>query len=111
MLSWTTIRILAALLVLALFATVASGAQCVVRCVSPVTPPPCHHHSPGKQSAPAQACAAEMLPGEARWEVAPAAIVGAALGVPVARSAVAFLSDALPMDRTDGVGAHFILRI
>jgi len=38
-------RPVTALLVLALLATVAGGAQCVVRCASPVAPPPCHHHS------------------------------------------------------------------
>ena len=34
-----------ALLVLALLASVAGGAQCVVRCASPVAPPPRHHQS------------------------------------------------------------------
>src|SRR5438552_14041404 len=67
-------RAAAMLLALAVLATVASSAQCVVRCIDPVTPPPCHHHAPTKQNPPAQACAAAMLPGESRAHSAPVAI-------------------------------------
>src|SRR2546423_1808242 len=74
-------RAAAMLLVLAVLATVASGARCVVRCIDPVTPPPCHHHAPTKQNPPAQACAAAMLPVEMRAHAAPAII--AALTLPL----------------------------
>jgi hypothetical protein len=59
-------RIVLGLLMLALLANLAGGAQCVVRCAHPVTPPPCHHHSPQKEKAPSQACAADMAPAESR---------------------------------------------
>ena len=69
---------------LALLANLAGGAQCVVRCAHPVTPPPCHHHSPQKDKTPSQVCAADMAPAESR---APGAVATAPV---IARAVVVF---------------------
>ena len=65
-------RTLAVVLVLVMLAAMAGAAQCAARCASPAAPPPCHHHSRGKQSQPSHLCRSEMLPGVERIEAAPA---------------------------------------
>jgi hypothetical protein len=63
-------RTLTLLLALALLVSVASSAQCIVRCVNPVAPPRCHHHAPAQPNA----CADAMPALESRAHIAPAAI-------------------------------------
>jgi hypothetical protein len=103
-------RTVVALLMLALLATVAGGAQCVVRCASPIVPPTCHHHSQGKQSPPAQACAAEMLAGEVRADIAVASPV-IRVGVVAVRVAQWRSEPAARTVEAAAVFRHTILRI
>jgi len=56
-------RTIALVLALALLATVAMSAQCVVRCATPM--PKCHHHAPEKS----KACADTMQPTALRAQV------------------------------------------
>jgi hypothetical protein len=55
-------RLAAILLILAISATMVAGAQCVVACVHPAAPPPCHH-SPQKA---AKTCDASSVFDEKR---------------------------------------------
>ena len=112
MLSSIAIRTCAALLALAMLATVAGGAQCVVQCAKPASPPPCHHHSQGKQNPPAMACAADMLPGKAGTETAPAVpVIAANRPVPIAITLAISASTDLPLTHHLTPEPFFVLRI
>jgi hypothetical protein len=94
---------------LALVANLAGGAQCVVRCAHPVTPPPCHHHSPHKDTSRSQGCVEAMAPAESRATaaVAPAPVIARAVVV----SAV-FVSSERPLVLTRlAPREHTVLRI
>jgi hypothetical protein len=65
-------RTLALFLAVALFAGIASSAQCFVRCVNPVAPAHCHHHPPAKQTQSQCTDSAPVV--DARATIAPPAV-------------------------------------
>jgi hypothetical protein len=73
-------RVSAILLILALATTIVAGAQCVVSCVRPVSPPPCHH-SPEKS---AKICDSNSVFGEkpAVTALAPSSAAVMSVGAP-----------------------------
>jgi hypothetical protein len=105
------IRTLVLLLVMALLATVPGSAQCIVRCASPVSTPPCHHHSPANQTQPAQVCATAMLPGAARLQLAHAVTPAAPVMVAVAPMAATHPPEATPLYQRGRSAAPTVLRI
>jgi hypothetical protein len=104
-------RTLGIVMLLALLATLSGSAQCVVRCANPSAPPPCHHHAPVKQDPPAQVCAAPMLPGDPRADVAPAILVSIPLMALVAPVAEPRPPQLLAVETSVSPGTHAVLRI
>jgi hypothetical protein len=89
------------MLALALTACATSNAMCVVRCVTPASPP-CHHHTPAKQK-----------PCDARTNVTPVAII-AAIVCPLEHSATVaplFLDEDRPAPPSPHPDPPPILRI
>ena len=111
MLSSAAIHTFAMLLALALLATLPAGAQCVVQCANPDSPPPCHHHAPAKHSPPPHACAAEMLPGETRSETAPAVIAAVVSPLEIIALALLRVDAPQPLYQDGNFGPRPVLRI
>jgi len=104
-------RTLAIVMLLALLTTLSGSAQCVVRCANPSAPPPCHHHAPVKQDPPTQVCAAPMLPGESRTDVAPAIVISIPLVALLLSVAEPRPSELLAVETSVSPGTHAVLRI
>jgi len=104
-------RFVLGLLILVLLANLAGGAQCVVRCADPLTPPPCHHHSPQNQSRPTpQVCATDMTLAESRSPAMPA--LQPAIGNTITAGVVAESSEPLlPPESTPIAIPSTVLRI
>jgi len=105
------VRTFGALLILSLLATLAAGAQCVVLCSHPVAPPPCHHHAPAKQTPPAQACSAAMLPGESHSFEAVQPVATFVSALPIAAPIENFLDAPVLVHEISAAGPYRILRI
>ena len=61
-------RVVALFLTMLAVSTVVSSAQCVVRCSEPRHHPPCHRHTPSKESPATQPpCDSLMVAGEAPY--------------------------------------------
>jgi hypothetical protein len=105
-------RAAALLLILAISTTMVAGAQCVVACVHPASPPPCHH-SPQKA---AKTCDSSFVFGERRpVTIVEAPATGPAAAVrtpePPATPFLAHTASAHPLLRPPGDGAPLVLRI
>jgi hypothetical protein len=109
MLSAALSRAFAAIVLMALLATVAGAAQCVVRCASPVSTP-CPHHSNSRHDAPTQLCGSEMLPGYKASIVNAEPLVGPVVAAPA--EALAFSPNwQLSPAWFAAPAAHCVLRI
>src|ERR1051325_7903559 len=94
--------LLVLLLALVVIGGATSNAMCVVRCVTPDTTPPCHHHAPAKQK-----------PCGARANVTPVVMIAAIVCPPAHFETVAplFLDEDRPAPPSPHPDPPPILRI